>query len=147
MATLDLTPFESAIGQLEKSFDYLHSPSGREDPDLREQFRAATIQAFEYTYELAHKMIRRQLAEIVANPAELREMAFLDLMRTAADAGLIRTAPPFKVYREMRNITSHTYNPDAAEKVVSVVDDFLHDVRFLLEELRSRNRESDRRQP
>ncbi|MCK5798360.1 MAG: HI0074 family nucleotidyltransferase substrate-binding subunit, partial [Deltaproteobacteria bacterium] len=115
----------------------------QEDPDLREQFRGATIQAFEYTYGLATKMIHRQLGQIVANPAELREMAFLDLMRTAADAGLIRQAPPFKIYREMRNITSHTYNPERAEEVVSVVDDFLHDIRFLLEELQRRNHEVD----
>lgn len=143
MTYLNPSSFEQAISQLEKSYDYLHSSLSQADPELREQFRAATVQAFEYTYELAVKMIRRQLGQIVANPAELREIAFLDLMRTAAEAGLIREAPPFRIYREMRNITSHTYDADRAEEVVQVIDDFLHDVRFLLEELRKRNRETD----
>ncbi len=143
MTTLDCSAFARAVAQLEKSNGYFHSEASQEDPDLREQFRAATIQAFEYTYGLATKMIHRQLGQIVANPAELREMAFLDLMRLAADASLIRHAPPFKIYREMRNITSHTYNPERAEEVVSVVDDFLHDMRFLLKELKQRNHEVD----
>ena len=143
MNTLDCSALERAVAQLETSYSFLHSPLSDERPDLREQFRSATIQAFEYTYELAYKMIHRQLARIVATPAELPELAFMDLMRTAAEAGLLRAAPPFKVYREMRNLTSHTYNADRAEEVVAVVDDFLHDVRFLLEELRERNRETD----
>lgn len=143
MTTLDCSSLERAVAQLEKSYDYLHSPLGREKPDLREQFRAAAIQAFEYTYELAVKMIRRQLEQIVANPAELRQMAFMDLMRTAAEAGLIREAPPFKIYREKRNLTSHTYDVERAKEVVGVINDFLHDLRFVLEELRKRNRETD----
>ena len=56
---LDYTSLESAVAQLRKSFDYLHSDLARKDTDLREQFRAATIQAFEFSYELAVRMIRR----------------------------------------------------------------------------------------
>jgi hypothetical protein len=68
----------------------LNSNAARGDAELRRQFRAATIQAFEFTYELAMKMIRRQLAEIIPNPAELPQMPFMDFIRTAADAGLVR---------------------------------------------------------
>ena len=140
---LDYSSLERAIAQLKKSFDYFHSGLAREHPDLREQFRSATIQAFEYTYELAIKMIRRQLAQIVSNPNELREIDFADLMRTAADAGIIREAPSYLRYREIRNKTSHTYNIEQAERTVAVTDDFLHDVRFLLKELARRNRAAD----
>ena len=143
MKTLDCSAFERAVAQLEKSYGFLRSPLSDDKPDLREQFRSATIQAFECTYELAYKMIRRQLERIVASPATLREMAFMDLIRTAAEAGLLRAAPPFKVYRDMKDLTSHTYDAKRAEEVVAVVDDFLHDVRFLLEQLRERNRETD----
>ncbi len=139
MAPLDYSSLERAVSQLEKSFGYLHSEASVQDPDLREQFRSATIQAFEYTYELAAKMIRRQLAEIVINPAELHEMHFLNLMRLAADAGIIQDAVRFKVYREIRNITSHTYDPARADEVVSEVKNFLDDMRSLLQELRKRN--------
>ena len=140
---LDFSSLESAVAQLQKSFDYLHSDLARSDADLREQFRAATIQAFEFSYELAIRMIRRQLALIVANPDELREMDFADLMRDAADSGIIRDAPSYVRYREMRNRTSHAYNADQAEQTVAAMDEFLHDMRLLLEELRERNRATD----
>lgn len=137
---LDYSSFEKALAQLEKSLEYLNSEASRKDKELRRQFRGATIQAFEYTYELAIKMIRRQLVQIAANPAELDQMDFMDLMRTAAEARLVREAPPFKVYREKRNLTSHTYEEEDAEEVVSILDAFLQDIRFTLKELKRRNR-------
>jgi nucleotidyltransferase substrate binding protein (TIGR01987 family) len=136
---IDYSALQKALGQLEMSLDYVKSDQSRKDPELRRVFRAAAIKAFEFTYELSTSLIRRQLAEIVLNPAELREMPFLDLMRSAADAGLIREAPPFRLYREKRNITSHTYNEDKAEDVLSVMDAFVGDVRFFLAELKRRN--------
>ena len=136
---IDYSSLEDAVDQLQRSFDYLHGDLARTDSDLREQFRAATIQAFEFTYGLAVKMIQRQLAEVAANPDALREMDFADRMRDAADAGIVRDALPYTHYRELRNKTSHTYDADRAEETVLVIDEFLRDVRFLLQELRKRN--------
>ena len=140
---LEYSSLERAVAQLQKSFDYLHSDLARRDAGLREQFRAATIQAFEFSYELAIKMIRRQLAQIVANPDELQQIDFADLMRDAADAGIVRDVPAYLRFREMRNKTSHTYNAERAEKTVAAMDEFLLDVRFLLKELERRNRAAD----
>ena len=136
---LDYSALEDAVAQLQKSFDYLHGDLARTDSDLRQQFRAATIQAFEFTYELAVKMIQRQLAQIAATPETLRKMDFADQMRDAADAGIVRDALPFIGYRELRNKTSHTCDADRAEETVSVIGEFLRDVRFLLQELQKRN--------
>ena len=140
---LDYSSLESAVAQLQRSFDYLHSDLARKDGGLREQFRAATIQAFEFSYELAVRMIRRQLVLIVANPDELREIDFADLIRDAADAGIVRDARSYMGYREIRNRTSHTYNADRAEETVATMDEFLRDMRLLLQELKERNPESD----
>lgn len=139
---LDYSSLESAVAQLRRSFDYLHSDLARDDAGLREQFRAATIQAFEFTYELAVKMVRRQLARIVANPDSMRMMDFADLMRDAADASLVRDAPSWMRYREMRNRTSHTYDAERAEETVAAMDEFLRDTRHLLNALGERNRET-----
>lgn len=136
---LNYSALEKAIEQLEKSRTFLRSDMARGNKDLYEQFRAAAIQAFEYTYELALKMIRRQLDQIVANPAELREMAFMDFIRTAYEAGLVRDVPAFKIYREKRNITAHTYDAAKAEEILGVLDAFLKDVQHVLEELKRRN--------
>jgi nucleotidyltransferase substrate binding protein (TIGR01987 family) len=136
---LDYSPFEKAVAQLEKSLSYYNSAMAEEHYDLKVQFRAAVIQAFEFTYELAFKMVKRQLAQILPNPSELNEMAFMDLMRTAWEAGLIREAPPYKIYREMRNITSHTYDEDKAFAIMAIIDGFVQDMRFVLKELIRRN--------
>ena len=82
---------------------------------------------------------RGKMARIAANPDAVRKMDFADLMRDAADAGIVRDARSYVHYRELRNKTSHTYDADRAEKTVSVVHEFLRDVRFLLQELRKRN--------
>jgi len=143
MTKLDISPLHNAMGQLQRSYDYLHSDLAKQNAGLREQFRAATIQAFEFTYELAIRMIRRRLAGIAANPDQLQAIDFADLMREAANAGLVREAQPFMGYREIRSKTSHTYNVEEAERVVAIVDGFLHDMRFLLAELEERNRATD----
>jgi nucleotidyltransferase substrate binding protein (TIGR01987 family) len=140
---LDVSPLEKAIGQLEKSLSFYNSEMAEENFDLKLQFRTAVIKGFEFTYELAVKMIKRQLGLIVANPTELNEMTFMDLMRTAQEAGLIREAPTYKLYRDKRNMTSHTYEEDKALEVLSIVDPFLQDMRFVLNELKRRNRGSN----
>jgi nucleotidyltransferase substrate binding protein (TIGR01987 family) len=140
---LEFGTLAKACGQLEESLGYLNSELAQGDDGLRRQFRAAAVQAFEYTYELSIRMIRRQLAQIAATPAELPKMDFMDLVRTAADAGLVRDVPAFGLYREMRNKTSHTYEEDRAEEVLTVLPGFVQDVRFLLAELGRRNSGGD----
>ena len=136
---IDYSSFESAIGQLEKSLSFLNSEMAKTNMDLREQFRSASIQAFEYTYELCIKMLRRQLGEITANPGELKEMPFMDFIRTAFEAGLVENPTTYKMYREMRNTTSHAYGSDKAEKIISITASFLKEVKFVLQQLKKRN--------
>ena len=136
---LDVSSLEKALSQLEQSLSYLRSSLAAGDPGLRAQFRAAAIQGFEYTYELAVKMIRRELAQIVPAPSELAEMAFRDLIRKAADAGLVVDPESYFLYREIRNITAHTYDEAVAERVLSVLEGFRKDVLYLLKELKRRN--------
>lgn len=137
---VDYTLFERAVGQLKKSYNYLNSELARQDAELREQFRAATIKAFEYTYELSIAMIRRQLAQIVANPRVLHQLDFADLMREAADAGVICNYQAFLAYRELRSKTPCTYESAQAEATVEAMGEFLPDMHMLLAELRDRNR-------
>jgi nucleotidyltransferase substrate binding protein (TIGR01987 family) len=135
---LDLTALRDALVALEKSLGYLSSDLAR-DPGLREQFRAASIQAFEFTYEVAYKMLKRQLEAMSASPGDLEQMTFMQLVRTGFEAGLVADVGRFQDYRSKRNITSHAYNQAKAEEIVSVLGDFASDVRFLLAELERRN--------
>ncbi|MDB5985073.1 MAG: hypothetical protein JWR16_126 [Nevskia sp.] len=137
---LDLSALRDALAALEKSLRFLNSELAS-DPDLREQFRAASIQAFEFTYEVTYKMLKRQLEQISANPGEVDQMTYMQLIRSVAEAGLVPDVPRFRDYRDKRNITSHTYNQEKAESIVAVLPAFAADARFILAELERRNRE------
>jgi nucleotidyltransferase substrate binding protein (TIGR01987 family) len=141
--TLDLSPLREALVALEKSMTYLNSEQAAADPDLREQFRAACIQGFEFSYEVAFKMLRRRLEQMAASPAEVDQMTFMQVIRSAAEAGLVPDVARFREYREKRNITSHTYDKAKAESIVAVLAAFAADVRFVLAELERHNREAD----
>ena len=137
---LDVTPLAKALSQLEISLRFLHSESAQQDVELHGQFRAAAIQHFEVTFELAVRMIRRALAELAVTGRDAATADFLDVMRMAADAGLIRDPRPFRAWRDKRNKTSHTYNEITAGEIATDLDAFVADIRFLLAEIERRIR-------
>jgi hypothetical protein len=76
----------------------------------------------------------------LAKDPDLREQfTFMQVIRTAAEAGLIADVGRFKDYRDKQNITSHTYNQKKAEDIAHVLPAFAADARFLLAELERRN--------
>ncbi|MBI4667015.1 MAG: nucleotidyltransferase substrate binding protein [Nitrospinae bacterium] len=139
---LDLSALKNAIAALEKSLNYLNSDLAK-DPDLREQFRAAAIQAFEFTHEVAFKMLKRWLEKAVAGPSVIDMMNYMDVIRAGAEAGFLTDVARFRDYREKRNITSHTYDNAKAEQIVSVLSDFRNDMVYVLSELERRNLADD----
>ena len=42
-------------------------------------------------------------------------------------------------YRQKRNLTSHTYNENAAKEVVSIIEDFANEAQYLLDRLKEKN--------
>ena len=53
-------------------------------------------------------LLRSQLELIAANPAEIREMVFMDMIRSGAEADLVQQVSKYRVYRKKCNMTSHT---------------------------------------
>ena len=137
---LDLTSLRNALAALDKSLGFLGSPLA-DDPDLREQFRAAAVQAFEFTHELAFKMVKRQLRRMAADPAAIDEMAYMDVIRSGAAAGLVADVARFRDYREKRNIASHTYDQAKAGEIEAILGDFRGDIAQLLAGLERHQRE------
>jgi nucleotidyltransferase substrate binding protein (TIGR01987 family) len=131
---LYLDPLAKAIEQLAASLEYGASDLAAGDPSLARQFRAAAIQAFEYTFELSTKMLRRRLKEILS-AAEVERLSYRDLMRTGAAKGFIEDPSSWFRFREMRNITSHSYDESKAEQIAAVLPEFLDKARFLPREL------------
>ncbi|MDD1648944.1 MAG: nucleotidyltransferase substrate binding protein [Methylococcaceae bacterium] len=131
--TLDITPFENAIQRLREGLERYH----RDITDI--QIRDGLVRRFEFTYELAHKILKRNLESVTANPAEIDQWAFQDLIREANERGLLRGDwSTWRGYREMRARTSHTYDEPTALKVVAGIPDFLAEVIRPRDELRRR---------
>lgn len=139
---LDLSSLRDALAALNASLRYLDSDLAA-DPGLRDQFRAAAIQAFEFTYELSFKFMKRQLEQIVSAPTAVDEMTFMQVVRTSAEVGLLDEVSRFFEYREARNITGHSYDKRKAERIVAELPQFALDVHSLLERLEARNHADD----
>lgn len=128
---LSIEPFEKAIVSLEQALDR----HGQDTSD--DLIRDACIQRFEFTYELAHKMLKRFLEATSANPDEFDNMTFQDQIRLGNERGLLRSDwSLWKEYRRARGTTSHTYDEEKAREVFAIVPDFLSEARFLRDRLR-----------
>lgn len=132
---LELSSFEKALASLiEALAEYDRTQS---------QFvKDACIQRFEYTYELAHKLLKRQLEAMSPNPSEIDQMSFPDMIRTGAERGLLANGwDEWRRFRDARNATSHAYNEKKANEVFERIPAFRDEAAFLLARLQERNAE------
>lgn len=131
--TLELGSFEKVIARLEEGL-------ARYQLDITDtQIRDGLIQRFEFTYELSHKMLKRYLQQASPTPADYDSMPFADLIRSGNEQGLLLSDwSRWKVYREMRAKTSHTYDEKKALEVVTAILGMLAEAQFLLGQLTQR---------
>jgi nucleotidyltransferase substrate binding protein (TIGR01987 family) len=135
---LDVSPLERAISQLRRALEVSRSEVATAHPDLPALLRAATIQAFEYTYELSHKMLRRHLEASEPDPAAVAAMSFNALIRLGFARGLLNEELAVWLdFREARGATSHAYNERKAQAVFDSIPRFLAEATVLLERLRA----------
>ncbi len=81
-------------------------------------------------------MLKRYLEETSANPEEIDTSAFQNLIRMGNEQGLLRSDwLRWKVYRQARTDSSHTYDAGKAEKVYEIAPDFLDEARYLYNQL------------
>lgn len=132
--SLDFSSFEKALNSLKRAI--LRSQQAPNDEELRD----ACIQRFEYSFELAWKMLKRKLEQDIANQSEVDSYSKKNLFRVGAERGYIADPTRWFDYLEKRNLTSHTYDLDDAKRVRSVIEPFLDDAQLLLSELKSRNK-------
>ena len=141
---LDLSPLENAVAQLGESLVLYDSDIVRQYPIIRNHMRAGAIQAFEFTYELSIRMIKRYLEQVSANPAEVDELSFRNLIRRAGQQGLLRSElDAWMGHRANRGTTSHTYNDERAERVFQGIPEFLEEAQYLLKQLQEKNEHLD----
>lgn len=124
-AKLDLTALKKSLATLRKATKL----------DLNDELvRDASIKRFEFTYEIAWKMMQRHLVWTGQTDAVL--LPHKELFRQAARHSLIEDPIRWFDHQEGRNLTSHTYNEDNAKKVVALLKDFVTDTVKLLAALK-----------
>ena len=127
---LELSPLANAIARLDEGW-------AAYDRDRSQTLiRDGLIQRFEFTYEISHKILKRYLEKSSPNPEEYDSISFQDLIRTANERGLLLGDwSRWKLYREMRSRTSHTYHEDIALEVVKGIPAFLAEARYLCDQM------------
>ena len=127
---LDLTAFTNAIARLREAIDvYARDPS-------QSLIRDGVIQRFGFTYELAHKKLRRALKTESASPDQYEQMSFADLIRSGSAQGLLLGDwPQWRTYRDMRSKTNHAYDEAITLEVVGGIAGFLRDAEHLRDRL------------
>lgn len=129
METLDISAFEKALNSLNSILNRYE----RDGYDI--DIRDAVIQRFEYTYSLAIKMITRFIG-MQSNEA-MPAMTFNETIRQANKLGLLKNdLVQWTEYRQKRNSTSHTYDEEVANEVLSVIPKFKSEAEFLLKRLK-----------
>lgn len=125
---LELSPFNRALAALDEALEALADRPG--DKFVRD----ACIQRFEYSYELAHKFLRRYLE--TTEPAGVRELSFPDLVRLGFERGLLMESwDVWKDFRDARNATSHAYDEAKALEVIVKLPAFAKAARFLADQI------------
>ena len=131
--TLDLTSWKRALASLQRAIT--RAIAAPQDEELRD----AVIQRFEYSYELSWKMLKRHLEQVVPDPGAVDQWSFKELMREAAERGLIAAVEPWIEYRYQRNLTAHVYDEEKARGVYDSARSFIGDANALLDEVERRN--------
>jgi nucleotidyltransferase substrate binding protein (TIGR01987 family) len=101
-----ISDYLKAFGQLEKA--------AKQPKD--EYLRDSVIQRFEFTHELAWKMLKLRLEQ-----EDIFAMTPRETMQASLQAGFISDGNAWSDLQKMRNLTSHTYNEDLADEVYSFV--------------------------
>lgn len=125
--SLILTPLERATNSLDEALQITKSPIVRD----------GTIQRFEFTYELAWKMMRRQLIEDQGS-SDVVGLSKKELFAMAVDAKLIDSIELWMSFHRTRNESSHLYDEAKSDAAYQVAIAFLPEVRKLIERLAAR---------
>ena len=138
---LDLSALRNATASLCNGIDIVNDSVWFDQQPERVQniLISGVIKNFEITYEVSMKMIRRYLELEADSPTEIDQSPFREVIRLSAEKGLIANVTAWFHYREMRNITSHTYDHNKAQQVYREILTFADDARFLLAQLEARN--------
>lgn len=93
----------------------------------------ATIQRFEFTFELVWKTLKTYIEE---SGREAMPTSPKDVFRVAADLQIISDPAPYFEYLKKRNLSAHTYSQDQADQIYQSIKDFPQAVETVLQTIK-----------
>lgn len=108
-----------------------------ESPAPNAKPNAATAGA-QRGYTAQCKKLKRRLEPDLPDAQSVDGMSFRELIHASGARGLLRDVDAWMVFRDKRNITSHTYNADKAAHVAAVIPAFMEHAQALLTQLQAK---------
>jgi len=131
MSTINTDYLERCLETLEKSYEMIKK--SEEGSIEYEMYRNSLVKGFEMTLEQSGKLLKKCLVPYFSSKKAVDTLVFKDIFRYALKHSLIDEAAVtrwFK-YRDNRNNTTHDYGRKFAEETLTLIDDFIADVRKL----------------
>lgn len=138
MAALSVTALNDAIADFEEAIELAEKHKKLGEMNYYRQFRTSAIHSFEYSYELAGKLIRRYIENADNYNNENSHLDFRNYMRVAAEYGLLEEPEEWVEFREWRNKTSHAYDSDIAENIFRKLPSILISMKATAKQLEER---------
>lgn len=128
--TIDISNLKSALQILKSSIETLEQNHTCTFSDMLED---ACIKRFEYTLEIARKLMKKILKKIYGKSEE--ELTVNNVFRFMQGYKLIDNWENWREYYEKRNSTAHEYNLQKSRKLVEIIPLFIQDTDVLVKNL------------
>lgn len=132
MPEISIEPLKSASNTVGQILEVI-----KQKPDISNDIlRDSAIQRFEYTFDLAIKIIRRVLKATEENANLVENFVYKELIVKAVDREILNsTVETWLDYRKYRNRSSHSYDIETAEELLTIIPEFHEDVKKLIQGL------------
>ena len=127
--SIDFSNFKSALKTLKAGMEILNK---NKDTDLADMLEDSCIKRFEYTLEIARKLMKKVLKKVYGKSEE--ELTVNNVFRFMQGYGFIQDWENWRGYYEKRNNTAHEYNLEKSRKLVEIIPEFIKDADFLSEQ-------------
>ena len=129
MTKLDSSALDLALSSLKEAYSVFLQ---NKDENLKSIFQDSCVKRFEYTYELAKKMMNKYLKY----EYDKVDLPIDNVFREMFGLGMLENFENWQEYRIKRNETSHEYDLNKAKYIIDILDKFIKDVGFLAKKLK-----------
>lgn len=131
MGEINTEFLQRCIDTLEKS--YIMLKNTEKDTIEYELYRNSLVKSFEMTIEQSGKLLKKKITPYFSSKKAVDKLTFKDMFRYAHKYSLLtenETARWMK-YRDNRNSTAHDYGQKFADETLTLISEFLVDVKNL----------------